>query len=109
MASKMTRHFVIASKLACKPECCKLAADVARPLLAIQVMPAILEAGWRKKNPFLTMNYMGSLMMVDTEQIFQEFDAADRAAVACCGECPNLILRSNDGETAENPDEQKWV
>jgi hypothetical protein len=107
--TQLTKHFVVATKLMkkCpnyKCTCLPQAKEFGKAVLVLQTHPEIIDPQWRKMNPFLSVNYMGNQMMTfNTEQLFADIDVAARPDCQCS---PKVVLRSNDGVTAENPEQQ---
>ena len=109
---KLNKHFVIATKRLCcnhKNTCVPLAKEWAKALIILQAKPEIASSKWRERNPKFTVNYMGKeTIHFETWLTFQQMKKAHNEAELC--ECVNdLILRSNDGVTAENQDERHLV
>ncbi len=107
----MNKHFVIASKRICSHSpvnCRQLAENWSRALLFLQSTPEIAFSDWRKNNPVIVKNYMGSKLVFDTQDLYYEVTKIHDQSVQC--QCINsLIIRSNNGVTAENSIEQLLV
>jgi hypothetical protein len=96
----LDKHFIInMCKLkSCtnrKDTCLKEATEFAKAVLVLQSTPEIIDPAWRKKNPFLRINYMNKFpMSFDTEKLMEDIDVAARPNCQCS---PYLCERSNDG------------
>ena len=101
---QLSRHFVVSTKLikACPnhtPTCFDEARDFGKALLVLQSTPEIIDPEWRRKNPFLDINYMGDTRMTfNTEELMADIEIAGRPSCQCS---PNVICRSNDGVNPE--------
>lgn len=106
----MNKHYVIAThKPGYQEKDRQYIEQWAKAILILQTMPEISHEDWRKNNPTFIKNYMGIKLIFSSDELFNELKRIHDITML---ECPNVntfILRSNDGITAENPEEQKWV
>ena len=111
--SLMDKHFVIASKNLCShssPKCRQYAQNWAHTLLIFQSTPQIFFTSWRKSNPTFTVNYMqNQLLTFDTDELFDLINCIYKESTSQCKCVNQLILRSNDGLTAEDPSQQPLI
>ncbi len=109
--SMMNKHFIIASKNMCSKSpinCRKRAENFARAVSIIKSTPEIDSCDWRNNNPTLFKNYYDSLLIFDTKELYYEIKKIIEEAFECECIC-SIIIRSNDGLTAADPNQQSLV
>lgn len=105
----LTKHFVIARKRMCNDgnlSCIQDAENWGKVVFVIQAEPRILIPEWRNKNRFIQRNYLGQDILFDTEKLYEEMKQHGQPKCKCVN---SLLLRSNDGITTENPEEEKLL
>ena len=117
--AKMTKHFVISSKIIknCpirptlfdKPDCKQYATNWAKAVLIFQTTPDIISSEWRRKNPFISRVYMGSILSFNAEELYREIERIYSQEVSKCPCIRSLIFRSKDGITPEDPNDRKFL
>ena len=110
--SQLTRHFVIATKLIAKCPSgktkCKIESqNIAKAALVLETIPQIMDEDFRLFTPELSVSYMGEQLTFDTEELYQSIERIMITNTCKCTE--KIILRSNDGITVEDPNQQHLI
>lgn len=106
----MNKHYVIAArKPGYREKDRQYIEQWAKAILILQTISEIAHEDWRKANPTFTRNYMGIQLIFSSDELYNELKRIHDITMLECPNANNFILRSNDGITAENPEEQKWV
>ena len=86
--SQLTKHYVVATKYlnSCSKrtdQCLADAKTIAKISLVLEVYPEIIYKNWRAIRPTINVDYMGTEMIFDTEQLLEDIDTS-YGEVICC-------------------------